>query len=125
MKYFDESSDVKHWSSEEIIIPYFYEADKKYHRYFPDFKVTWKNGKTSLIEVKPKKETVPPTGNRRTKRYITEAYTYVKNQNKWKAANKYAKDNGYDFLIWTEVELESMGIKPKSTKPLKPYKRKR
>lgn len=125
MKYFDESSDVKYWSSEEIIIPYFYEADKKYHRYFPDFKVTWKNGKTSLIEVKPKKETAPPTGNRRTKRYITEAYTYVKNQNKWKAADKYAKDNGYNFLIWTEVELESMGIKPKSTKPLKPYKRKR
>jgi hypothetical protein len=118
MQYFDTSLDVESWSSEELIIPYLYEADKKYHRYFPDFKVTWKSGVTSLIEVKPNKETKPPTGNRRTKRYITEGYTYIKNQNKWDAANKYAKDNGWKFEIWTEIELRLMGILPKT--PYKP-----
>ena len=32
-----------------------------------------------------------------------------------------AKDNGYEFQIWTEKTLESMGILPKSMKPLKPF----
>jgi len=46
---------------------------------------------------------------------------YVKNQNKWKAADNFAKDRGWKFVVWTENTLERMGIKPKSTKPLKPY----
>jgi hypothetical protein len=28
--------------------------------------------------------------------------TYVKNINKWEAANEYAKDRGWKFVIWTE-----------------------
>ena len=40
--------------------------------------------------------------------------------NKWDA-NEFAKDNGYEFQIWTEKTLESMGILPKSMKPLKPF----
>ena len=87
-----------------------------------DFKVTWKNGKTTLIEVKPSKETRPPSGSKRTKRYISEGYTYVKNMNKWQAANEYAKDRGWNFEIWTEVELRLMGIMPKQLKPLKKMK---
>ena len=125
MTFFDESSQVKSWSSEEIMIPYQYDVDKRYHRYFPDFFVVWSNGKKSLIEVKPFKETRPPTGTRRTKRYINEGLTYVKNQNKWDAAVEYCKDNNYKFEIWTEKELDALGIKPKSTKPLKPYTRKK
>ena len=38
-KWCDENPKVKSWSSEETIIPYYYEADKKYHRYFPDVKI--------------------------------------------------------------------------------------
>ena len=129
MMYFDTSSDVKSWSSEETVIPYIYDVDKKIHRYFMDFKVTWKNGKTVLIEVKPKKETTPPKKvNVRNKRYMTEALTYVKNMNKWEAANNFAKDRGWDFVIWTENELYDKGImkKPlKKLKPMKPYARKK
>lgn len=128
MMYFDTSSDVKQWSSEEVVIPYLYEVDKRYHRYFMDFAVVWKNGQTSLIEVKPKKETMPPKGQKRTKRYINEGLTYIKNRNKWEAASEYCKDRKWNFEIWTEVELEAKGIKPKSTKslkPLKPYSRKK
>lgn len=128
MRFLDENTDVIGWSSEEIVIPYYYDVDKRYHRYFPDFAVKWKNGKTSLIEVKPNKETRPPKGNKRTKRYINEALTYVKNENKWEAAKEYCADRKWEFLIWTEVELESMGInkKPiKKLKPLKPYSRKK
>ena len=125
-KWCDENADVKSWSSEETVIPYLYEVDKKYHRYFMDLKITFKSGQTILVEIKPSNQTVPPVyPDRKTKRYINEGLTYVKNQNKWKAAQRYAKDRGYGFQIWTEHTLEKMGIMPKSTKPLKPYTRKK
>lgn len=128
MVYFDTREDVLSWSSEEVQIPYYYEGDKRYHRYFMDFKVTWKNKKTVLIEVKPFKETKPPKGDKKSKRYINEAYTYVKNQNKWEAAKEYAADNGWEFQIWTENELYRLGIMKKPLKKLKPlpkYSRKK
>jgi hypothetical protein len=125
-KWCDENSEVKSWSSEETVIPYFYDVDKKYHRYFVDLKITFKSGKTVLIEIKPDKETKPPVNpGKKTKKYINEGLTYIKNINKWKAAQQFAKDRNWEFVIWTENTLESMGIKPKSTKPLKPFQRKK
>ena len=124
MRYFDESADVKSWSSEEVVIPYLYEVDNKYHRYFMDFKVVYTNGKTVLIEVKPHKECSPPTSGKRTKKYITEAYTYVKNQNKWNATKKYVEDRGWHFEICTEKNGSPLaGLIPKSVKPAKPLKK--
>ena len=127
-KWCDTSDIVKEWVSEEVVIPYLYEVDKRYHRYFMDLKITYKNGRTVLVEIKPEKETKPPKRPDKSKRYINEAMTYVKNQNKWQAANNYAKDRGWDFVIWTEKHLEKMGInqKPlKQLKPLKPYRKKK
>ena len=126
----DHNPNIKSWSSEETVIPYFYDVDKRYHRYFMDLKITYKDGRTILVEIKPEKETSPPTGGRKTKKYIGEALTYVKNMNKWEAANNYAKDRGWEFQIWTEKTLQSMGIMAKETgklkpmKPLKPYRKK-
>jgi len=124
MMFFDSSTKVKFWSSEEVVIPYLYEADRTWHRYYPDFKVWWADGSISVIEVKPKKETAPPAGKRRTKQYMKEAYTFIKNVNKWEAAKEICKDNKWNFEIWTEDDLDKKGIKPKSTKSLKPYRRK-
>ena len=122
-KWCDEASEVKEWSSEEVVVPYLYEVDKKYHRYYVDLKITYRGGKTSLIEIKPDKETrPPPKPTRFSRKYLNEGLTYVKNMNKWKAAKSYAADRGWTFEIWTEHTLESMGIKPKSTKALKPLK---
>jgi|TARA_B100002019_G_C21220914_1_gene574694 hypothetical protein len=121
----DVNPKVKSWSSEEVVIPYLYEVDKRPHRYFIDLKISFEDGKTILVEVKPDKETKPPTGSRRTRKFMTEAATYVKNMNKWEAADNYAKDRGWEFQIWTEKTLTSMGIMPKSTKPLKPFKRRK
>jgi hypothetical protein len=118
----DSNPEVKSWSSEEVVIPYLYEVDKKYHRYFMDLKIVYKSGKTVLVEIKPEKETKPPTGSRRTPRYLQEGYTYVKNMNKWSAAKEYADNRGWHFEIWTEKKLSAMGIMPKSTKPLKKMK---
>ena len=124
-KWCDNNSDIVEWSSEEVVIPYLYEVDKRYHRYFMDLKIKFRNGQTVLVEIKPDKETRPPEGQRRTKRYINEAFTYIKNQNKWDAAYEYAQDRGWEFWIWTEKNEPLKSIIPKSTKQLKPFKRKK
>jgi len=128
----DTNPKVKAWSSEEIVVPYYYDVDKKYHRYFPDLKIVMEN-KTLLVEIKPDKETKPPTGERRTKRYINEGLTYIKNMNKWEAAESFCKDRKWEFQVWTEDTLIEMGLLPKKMpgrikKPLKrmaPYRKKK
>lgn len=129
-KWCDEHPKIKNWSSEEFYIPYFYEADKKWHRYFVDLKISFKDGETLIVEIKPDKETKPPKKPDRSKRYISESLTYVKNQCKWKAAEKFAKDNKYEFQIWTEHTLHRLGImsqlKPLGKlKPLAPFRKKK
>ena len=126
----ENNSKVKSWSSEETVVPYKWDIDKRMHRYFVDLKITFNDGKTILVEIKPEKETELPRNPNKSKRYIGEAMTYVKNMNKWEAANEYAKDRGWEFQIWTENTLKSMGImkefkkKLKPLKPLKPYRKK-
>ena len=95
-------------------------------------KITYEDNKTVLVEIKPERETIPPTGERRTKRYITEGLTYIKNMNKWEAANEYAKDRGWEFQVWTEKTLQEMKLmkkpvpgKLKSLPKLKPFRRKK
>tara|TARA_B100000900_G_C20506602_1_gene686151 strand:+ start:503 stop:1000 length:498 start_codon:yes stop_codon:yes gene_type:complete len=127
----DQNPKVKSWSSEEIIVPYYYEVDKRYHRYFPDIKIVMED-KILLVEIKPEKETVLPTSPKRTKQYINESLTYIKNMNKWEAANSFCKDRGWDFQIWTEKTLQEMKLLPKPVpgklkplKRLKPFRKKR
>lgn len=109
MKWFDKTDNVVWWSSEELVIPYFSPVDNRPHRYFPDFviNVKTKNGikKTYVIEVKPEQQTKVPTQKRRTKKYIQEAATYVVNQSKWKAADKFCQENGWEFRVLTEKDL--------------------
>jgi len=110
-RWLEERSDVHAWCSEEVVVPYVCETDKKVHRYFIDVYFITTSGQKYLVEIKPAKETKPPKGGRRTKRYLSEALTYVKNQSKWKAAQEFARDNGATFQIWTEDTLEQLGIK--------------
>jgi hypothetical protein len=110
-KWCDNHKDVLEWSSEEIIIPYRCKTDNKLHRYYPDVYIKTNKGEY-LIEIKPKKETNPPRiRSRKTKRYLTEVMTYIKNTSKWDAAREYCADRGYIFEIWTEETLKRMGIK--------------
>ena len=102
----DKNPSIVKWSSEETVIPYRCPTDEKIHRYFVDFKITTSVGKTYLVEVKPSKQTQPPEyPGRRTQRYLVESLTFMKNQAKWKAADEYAKDRGWEFKIITEYEL--------------------
>ena len=94
----DENPKVQSWSSEEVVVPYFYEVDKRYHRYFLDLKITFKEGKTILVEIKPDSQTKPPRkGSRRTKTFINGGATYVRNMNKWDAAMSLQKTMGMSF----------------------------
>ena len=107
----DKNPSVLKWSSEETIIPYRCPTDNNIHRYYVDFKITVNTGKTYLVEVKPYKQTLlPEYPGKRTKRYLLESLTFMKNTAKWEAATNYAKDRGWEFKIITEYEL---GLAPK------------
>mgnify|MGYP003138327670 FL=1 len=111
-KWIDENKDIKSWSSEEVVIPYRCATDNRVHRYFMDVKMTTSDNQVHLIEIKPKIQTKKPDKTRRkTKKFIKEAITYIKNESKWKAADEYAKDRGWKFHIWTEDTLKKLGIK--------------
>jgi hypothetical protein len=110
MVYCDLNESIIEWQSEEKCIPYRSPLDNKIHRYYPDFiiKVKESNGsiKKYVIEIKPKKQTVPPIKpQRQTKKYISEVYEYAKNQSKWEAAREWCADRGYEFKVITENEL--------------------
>ncbi len=113
MTYCDTNINILEWGSEEVYMWYRSPVDNRPHRYFPDFyiKVREKGGtiKKYIIEVKPQRQTKPPARpKRQTKGYLREAFEYAKNQAKWKAANEWCLDRGFEFKVITEKEL---GIK--------------
>lgn len=111
-RWVDSNTSIAYWNSEECVIPYICETDKKVHRYYMDLWFQMQDGKNFIIEIKPKSQTAPPkTPKKRTRRYIKESLTYVKNRSKWSAATEFALDRGWSFQVWTEDTLKSLGIK--------------
>ena len=113
MRYCDSNINILEWGSEEMYVWYRSPVDNRPHRYFPDFYIKTKESsgkiKKYIIEVKPKRQTKPPAKpKRQTKGYLREAFEYAKNQAKWKAANEWCIDRGFEFKVLTENEL---GIK--------------
>ena len=113
MVYCDKNPNILEWGSEELALPYRSPIDNRIHRYFPDFYIKVKEStgqiKKYLVEVKPKRQTVEPTvQKRKTKQYIYEVVEYAKNQAKWQAAREFCKDRLWEFKIITEDDL---GIK--------------
>jgi len=113
MRYCDSNINILEWGSEEMYVWYRSPVDNRPHRYFPDFYIKAKesNGqiKKYIIEVKPQKQTKPPSKpKRQTRGYLREAFEYARNQAKWKAANEWCIDRGFEFKVLTEKEL---GIK--------------
>ncbi len=80
--------------------------------YYVDLLVELNNKDIILVEIKPKKQTeAPKQPKRKTKRYINEVMSYVKNTSKWEAAQQYAEHKGWKFQVWTEETLKNLGIK--------------
>lgn len=108
----DDNNAIVRWSSEEVIVPYRCKTDNRMHRYFVDLKITFANGDTYLVEIKPKKETLEPKKRARaSKGYLTEVLKYVKNMSKWESANEYARQRDWKFEVWTEETIKGLGIK--------------
>jgi hypothetical protein len=110
MSWLDNNDSIITWASEELFIPYISPVDNRWHRYFPDFLVKYrtKDNKlsTMMLEVKPKKQTAQPEPQKRkTKQFINEVKTWGVNQAKWKAANDYCLDRGWEFKLITEDHL--------------------
>ena len=110
MVWCDNSPSVLEWGSEETVIPYVNEIDNQYHRYFVDFFIKVKDADGNivkyLIEIKPKKFTMPPQKpKKQTKAYLNEVIQYVTNESKWKAARSYCEERGMKFLILNENHL--------------------
>jgi hypothetical protein len=103
---FDTSESVIYWNSEGLVIPYRSPVDGRMHRYFPDFliKVRYKDRseKVWLIEVKPHAQTTLRSTKRNTRKFLSEAATYVVNQAKWHAAEEFCLDKGWTFQVITE-----------------------
>lgn len=126
MYWLDENNKVIEWSYEPHYIEYLSSTpsnspewikslvDDKIHKYFVDFyaKLKDNNGNivTYLLEIKPYAQTLLPLEPKKktkksVKRYVEDMKEYVKNSNKWKAAEEYAKQRGYNFTVLTERDL--------------------
>ena len=86
MVYCDKNDAVIQWQSEEIAIPYKSPVDGKWHRYYPDFMIKYKDAtgkiRKVMVEVKPDKQCKQPEINppRKTKTWLNEVYTWGTNQ---------------------------------------------
>jgi hypothetical protein len=121
MRRLDQHPDVIQWQSEEISIPYLNPVKGKTSRYYPDFVVKKRVGDNKyqmiMIEVKPKKQTIPPNPANRNKtptgrvsrKYLNEAATYEINKAKWKAAKRFCSERGWIFQLMTEEEIKPLG----------------
>ena len=109
MRFCDNNPNVIKWGSENVVIPYILPTDGKVHRYFVDNFVMIKEGqviKKYLIEIKPSKQTAPPTTKYKKKEHlIYEQSMFLKNKAKWEAAKEFCKKRGLEFLILTEKHL--------------------
>lgn len=107
MWFLDQSPVITQYSSEEIVIPYFFPIDKKWHRYFPDFFVQLNTGHKFIIEIKPFIQRIAASN----KRNLQTDIVYIQNQCKWEAAQKVALANNMQFIVLDEYDLKKLGVK--------------
>lgn len=118
MKFFDSSSAVISWASEEISIPYLKPEDARVHHYWPDFVVEFvdKEGniKREIVEVKPLHESEAAYAKHERSKAALQT-----NEAKWKAAIDYAEKNGMTFRVITEKSIFHQVEKPKKVRNVK------
>lgn len=109
-RFCDNNKNILKWSSEDVVVPYVSPVDGKIHRYFVDNYIMVKEGdvvKNYLVEIKPYRQTKPPTTKYRKKQHLVyEQKQWAVNTSKWESARKYAKQKGWEFIIITEKDLK-------------------
>lgn len=118
MKFFDSSTAVISWASEEIAIPYLKPEDARVHHYYPDFVVEFVNKegqiKKEIVEVKPLHESDAKFAKHERSKAALET-----NEAKWRAAIDFAEKNGMTFRVITEKSIFHQVEKPKKDKHVK------
>ena len=115
MMWCDTNEFVIKWSSEPVGIQYWSTISSKTRTYNPDFYVLVKKqdgtNEQLLVEIKPeaqiKKPEPPKTKSKKSienYRYLAEQY--VTNRDKYIAAQQYAKERGWRFVVMTENSLK-------------------
>ncbi len=89
--------DVAAFAVEPIKIPYFFKGE--WHNYIVDFKINYIDGTVELWEIKPATQ--------------TDTEVYEQNGAKWAAANNFAMNMGWEFVVQTEVGLGKLKTKVK------------
>jgi len=93
MLYCDRSDAVMYWSSEKVEIPYYDPTTNRWRTYYPDFFLTYVNERyepvDKVVEIKPQLQ---------TKWQINKA--------KWKYAEEFCKERGWEFQVLTEREIK-------------------
>lgn len=111
-KWLDFNSKVVEWTSESVVIPYMSPKDGRLHRYFVDYSCAMINKYNKidklLIEVKPKKQTRPPSKRLKPKNYLYESAMFQTNIAKWSYAKRWAEKHGYKFIVITEDFLKNL-----------------
>ena len=104
MRYCDNNASIVKWGSECVIIPYYDPVQQKQRKYFMDFIIVDATGKTTLIEIKPHRQTKPPTKTKKKtkKTFLYESSTFATNDAKWKAASAFCQKRKWLFKIITE-----------------------
>jgi hypothetical protein len=110
MRFLDLNENVVAWISEQPLIPYINPNTNTQWNYHPDFVIKIKTPtgfKTQMIEIKPKKQTIPPviTEGKRKSTIIKEQMTWAMNKAKWVNAKQYCQSRGWEFVILTEDNL--------------------
>ena len=113
--YCERNPEIIWWSSESFSLKYFNILDSKYHTYYPDFVVRLRNGKTIIVEVKPKAQLVKPEPpKKQTAKYMLSYKwiyeTWITNMCKKRAADELAKSRGWEYLLVTEDFFKSTPI---------------
>jgi len=109
-KYADANPLIVKWTVEPFAIKYISPKDNRVHRYYIDMLLVFSNGKKFLVEIKSINETKPPKAPKKittksTNNYKKAIATWTVNSAKWSAAKKFCSDNGFNFIMLTEQQL--------------------
>lgn len=109
---FERANSIVKWSSEPHFIKISYTYNNKSHQYHIDAYIEFDNGKRQIVEIKPHYQTIQPilSQYKSQNAFIKAIDTYKRNIAKWEAAWKFAKTNGMEFKILTDVTINKYNI---------------
>lgn len=106
----DRSPNVLEWAAETVVVPYWNPVKNRQARYIVDVWIKYRNKRgeirEDLVEIKPSAQTrAPKRGKKKKSTYEEEMMTWMVNQAKWQAAQKFAEERGWTFRLLTEKAI--------------------